>query len=244
MLKSPSPNGMKRKYLALDIETVKLVPAGVSDWKLYRPLGIACAATIATEQGCPRVWCGGRNHERPAKRMKCDEVRKLVRYLQEAVKNGHTIVTWNGVGFDFDVLAEESGLVEKCKQLARNHVDMMFHAFCQLGYGISLGAAAKGMGLAGKAGGMTGIDAPRLWAEDKQKQVFRYVAQDARTILALAERCESEHSFRWVTRSGRKRRLALPKGWLSVVLAQKLPEPITFWMTTPWSRQKFTAWLQ
>lgn len=235
---------MKRKYLALDIETVKLVPAGASDWRPYRPLGISCAATIAAEQECPKLWCGGRNRERPAKRMKRDEVRKLVRYLQEAVRNGHTIVTWNGVGFDFDILAEESGLVETCKQLARNHVDMMFHVLCQLGYGVSLSAAAMGMGLAGKVRGMTGIQAPSLWAEGKRNQVFQYVAQDARTTLAVAEKCETERLLCWETRSGRKRRITLPKGWLLVSSAQKLPEPITFWMTSPWSRQKFTAWLE
>lgn len=235
---------MKRRYLALDIETVKLVPANAPDWRLHRPLGVSCAATLATDQNEPEVWHGGRNYEHPTNRMTCHQLCKLVGYLEELVENGYTIVTWNGVGFDFDVLAEESGLIETCKRLGRGHVDMMFHVFCQLGYGISLGAAAKGMGLDGKAGGMTGIDAPRLWAERKRSQVLRYVAQDAQITLALAEKCESEHWLRWVTRSGRKRKMALPKGWLSVVSAQKLPEPITFWMTTPWSRQKFTAWLQ
>jgi hypothetical protein len=235
---------MKRRYLALDIETVKLVPADASDWRLYRPLGISCAATLATGQEGSEVWHGGRNHQRPTNRMNRDELCKLVVYLERLVKNGYTIVTWNGAGFDFDVLAEESGLAKTCKRLARSHVDMMFHVFCQLGYGISLGAVAKGMGLVGKTGGLTGNDAPRLWAERKRNQVFRYVAQDAQTTLALAERCESERWLRWVTRSGRKRQMALPKGWLSVGSAQKLPEPITFWMTAPWSRQKFTAWLQ
>jgi len=235
---------MKRKYLALDIETVKVVPLDASDWRLCRPLGISCAATLTTGQDAPKVWHGGRNSERPTSRMQRGELSKLVGYLERLVEEGHTIVTWNGVGFDFDVLAEESGLVETCKRLARSHVDMMFHILCQLGYCISLGAVAKGMGLAGKAGGMTGADAPRLWAEGKRQQVLRYVTQDAQTTLALAEMCESERVLRWVARSGRQRQMALPKGWLPVILAQRLPEPITFWMTAPLSRQKFTAWLR
>ena len=36
---------------------------------------------------------------------------------------------------------------------------MMFHILCKLGYGVSLDAAAKGMGLAGKT--MNGADAPK-----------------------------------------------------------------------------------
>ena len=31
-----------------------------------------------------------------------------MQYLATQVENGYTIVTWNGLGFDFDILAEES----------------------------------------------------------------------------------------------------------------------------------------
>jgi hypothetical protein len=49
------------------------------------------------------------------------------------VRARYTIVTWNGTGFDFDILAEESGMLAECKGLAVNHVDMMFHVLCRLG---------------------------------------------------------------------------------------------------------------
>ena len=51
------------------------------------------------------------------------------------------------MGFDLDVVAEESGMFQECRRMARNHVDMMFHLLCLLGYGVSLDSAAKGMGL-------------------------------------------------------------------------------------------------
>ena len=235
---------MKRRYLAFDLETVKLAPAGACDWRLYRPLWISCAGTFANGQSKPQVWHGGRSSKRPANRMNRSEVCKLVRYLERQVDDGYTIVTWNGLGFDFDVLAEESGMVEVCKRLARDHVDMMFHVLCQRGFGISLGSVAKGMGLKGKAEGMSGAEAPRLWVEGKRERVLQYVAQDVRTTLALAEICESERLLCWVTRSGRRRLMALPRGWFPVRAAQKLPEPNTFWMTSQWSREKFIAWLQ
>ena len=37
---------------------------------------------------------------------------------------------------------------------------------------------------------------------------------------------------------------ALPKGWLTVKDALRLPEPDTSWMDKPMSRANFTAWLQ
>ena len=73
------------------------------------------------------------------------EARALVKYLSKQVTAGYTILTWNGIRFDFDILAEESGMHAKCKLLALGHVDMMFHVLCQLGFGVSLNAAARGM---------------------------------------------------------------------------------------------------
>ena len=113
----------------------------------------------------------------------------------------------------------------------------MFHVLCQLGFGISLSAVAKGMGLPGKAEEMSGAVVPRFWAEGKRAQVLEYVAQDVRTTLALAEMYESERQLCWVTRSGRKRQMALRRGWFPVAAAQKLPQPITFWMTAQWPRE-------
>ena len=81
--------------------------------------------------------------------MSREEAAALVRYLSEQVEHGHTFVTWNGLGFDLDVLAEESGLFDCCRALALAHVDMMFHVLCRLGYGVSLDAAARGMGVTG-----------------------------------------------------------------------------------------------
>ena len=37
--------------------------------------------------------------------------------------------------------------------------------------------------------------------------------------------------------------MALPKGWLTVEVAGKLPEPDTFWMSEPGSRSDFTGWM-
>ena len=234
---------MGKKYLAFDIETANVQPPHVDDWKAYHPLGISCAATFLSGTVEPLLWCGGTKRVRPARQMNRQELQGLVDYLEKQVECGYKIVTWNGLGFDFEVLAEESGMLTKCRRLAIDHVDMMFHALCRLGYGISLDSAAKGMGLAGKHEDLTGILAPQLWAEGRRKEVLEYVAHDAKITLELAEICGTRGLLRWVTRSGRSRTLLLSNGWLPVRMAERLPTAGTSWMWPHWSRARFTAWL-
>jgi hypothetical protein len=230
---------MKRKFLAFDIETAKLMPEGAPNWRSCRPLGISCAATLLSDTDDLSLW-----HGAASDRMSQQEAADLVKYLKVKVGLGYTIATWNGVGFDFDILAEESGMLAECRELAVNHVDMMFHILCQLGFGVSLNAAAKGMGLEGKPEGMNGAMAPILWAEGKREVVLDYVAQDVRTTAALATACEDCAGLWWITKRGKARRMALPIGWLTVEQAEQLPEPDTSWMTDPWRRTDFTAWLR
>ena len=129
---------VRRKYLAFDIETTKIPPAG-EDWRSLRPLGISCAATWAVDSNQPLIWHGKRTGGGIADQLSLRDGSNLVDFLSEQVRRGYTIVTWNGVGFDFDVLAEESGKLNECRRLALNHVDMMFHVLCQIGHGIGLG---------------------------------------------------------------------------------------------------------
>lgn len=229
---------MKRKYLAFDIETAKVTPEGGSDWRPYRPLGISCAATLAADTDELILWQGATSDK-----LNREEAADLVEYLTTMVGCGYTIATWNGMGFDFDILAEESGMLPQCQDLAVNHVDMMFHILCRLGYGVSLNAAADGMGLEGKPEGMHGAMAPALWAEGKREAVLDYVAQDVRTTAELATQCEACGRLRWISKSGKLRCMKLPHGWLTATEAAELPEPNTSWMDEPWSRERFTAWL-
>jgi hypothetical protein len=231
--------GTTRKYLAFDIETASTAK---DDWRSCRPLGISCAATLSADADQPRLWHGGSDRACPADRMTREEASNLVHYLEDRTNEGFALLTWNGLGFDLDVLAEESGLLDACRCLAAAHVDMMFDIFCRLGHGIGLDAAARGMGLAGKLEGMKGADAPVLWAEGKREEVLRYVAQDVRTTLDLAQVCESRGELRWVARSGAVRGLDLPRGWLTVREALRLPLPDTPWMDSPWPRERFTGW--
>ena len=234
---------MSRKFLAFDIETAKDVPGDDFNWKPHRPLGISCAATLGVDSETPKLWHGRAGSGAPAPRMSRDEAAELVHYLREMVAAGYSIVTWNGLAFDFDILSEESGLAADCKKLAADHVDMMFHVFCIKGFPVGLDYAAQGCGVKGKPAGMSGIMAPQLWQRGEYQSVLDYVAQDVRTTLQLASLCEQRKSLGWLTRKGTRSDCPLPSGWLAVEQAMGLPKPDTSWMDKPMSRSHFTGWL-
>lgn len=234
---------MKPRYLAFDIETAKDIPGEDFIWRPHRPLGISCAATLTSDLDQPVLWHGKMQNGSPAPRMSRDDAQELVQYLVKMATEGYKILTWNGLGFDFDILAEESDAAAPCRECALGHVDMMFHAFCFLGYPIALEKAAQGMGLPGKPAGMSGVKAPKLWAEGQFNKVLDYVAQDVRVTLQIAQACEQRGSLQWITRKGTPSSMPLKSGWFSVKEALRLPMPDTSWMSASIPRRDFTAWL-
>jgi hypothetical protein len=235
---------IQAKYLAFDIETATILPDVASDWLRHRPLGISCAATLANDETSPRVWHGKTAEGSPAGRMQQHEAAQLVEYLARMTSDGYRILTWNGLAFDFNILAEESAKRDVCRRLAWDHVDMMFHVFCMQGFRVALDKAAQGMGLPGKTEGMSGILAPQLWAEGRHQEVLDYVGQDVRVTLSLAQKCQQSRRFRWVTQKGTRQSLDLTDGWLPAKAAYLLPKPDTSWMRNPASRDEFIAWLR
>jgi len=233
---------VKQRFLAFDIETAKLLPEQVPDLLSHRPLGITCAAVVDMEGPHERLW-HGRASESFAAKMSRVEAQELVHDLAQLVEEGYTLLTWNGLGFDFNILAEESGLQIECERLALAHVDMMFHVVCTKGFPLALDKVAQGMGLPGKPSGMSGSKAPALWASGHQQEVLDYVVGDCRTTLAVARAAEKRGSIEWVTMRGSRATMALPNGWLAADQAMKLPLPDTSWMRTPLTRESFTSWI-
>ncbi len=232
-----------RRLLAFDVETAKIVPEFGGDLLAHRPLGIACAVATANDLPQPFIWHGRDADRRPASRMTREEAAELVHDLSALTSQGYTLVTWNGLGFDFDVLAEESGLIADCARLTTGHVDMMFHVFCALGYPVSLQKAAEGMRVPGKKAGVSGANAPVMWAAGRYSEVLDYCIQDARLTLQLAETCEHRKQLTWVTRRGTLSQMPLPHRWLTVQEACVLPLPDTSWMSNPIPRDRFLRWL-
>jgi hypothetical protein len=231
-----------KNYLAFDIEIAAVIPDGLDSWAMYRPYGITCAATLAVD-GTSTSWYGKTTDGGFADRMSRIEVIRLIEFLEEEVSSGKTLLTWNGVGFDLDVLAEESMLQAACSRLALNHVDMMFHLFCLKGFALGLDKAAKGMGLPGKSHDVGGANAANFWREGRQRDVLEYVHQDVVTTLGVALAVDKTRMLSWNSNRGLDQFLPFPDGWLTVIEAQRLPEPDTSWMDNPWKRSKFTGWI-
>ena len=205
---------MACRYLAFDIETATDVPGDDFNWRPHRPLGISCAATLASDMDQPLLWYGKTLDGSPEKRMSREDAQGLVQYLSKMAADGFRIVTWNGLGFDFDILAEESGDAASCRECALGHVDMMFQVFCSLGYPVALEKAAQGMGLPGKPPGMSGSKAPSLWAQGRFKEVLEYVAQDVRMAMEIAQTWRAAPEIR-VDHAQRHQEFPTPGGWLA-----------------------------
>jgi hypothetical protein len=236
---------MSRRFLAFDIETAAVLSEEqFQNRERHRPLGITCVAAQASDATEPTVWDARQAGGGTSERMTSAQLAEFVEYLRRMSAQGYTLLTWNGTGFDWDILAEGSGCLATCRELATNHVDMMFHVFCELGYPVALEKAAQGHGIAGKPQGMAGFLAPQMWAQGRHQQVIDYVAQDVRITLEVAHASEARRSFRWMTRKGTKSSMPLPNGWLSVESALRLPEPDTSWMADPIPRARFTKWLR
>lgn len=226
------------KYVLFDLETELI--EGPLDLDRYVP-AITVGATLSSE-GALDLW-----HDRDESGAATGQLlsrtgaQELVRYLQERAAQGYHPVTWNGSGFDFRVLAQASGLVPGCAALAWDHVDMMFWLHCRKGFSVALDRAARAVGTT-KLGGLSGADAPRLWAAGEYDQVMAYVAQDVRMLGAVYEAARQARALRWINTRGRESRA---DGELCLVReAYRLPMPDTSWMTRPpWSRERFVGWM-
>lgn len=211
-----------------------------SDWKAWRPLGISCAATL-TSDGELRTWTtkdeSGLGY---AERMMPGDMQAMADYLQDAQQNGYPVVTWNGLQFDFDVLAEECQDIDywhMCAQMALDHIDPMFQFYCHHGYPVGLDAVAKGLGLAGKTEGMHGDLAPVYWRQglEKQESVLEYVSQDVRTTAEVYTEIIKRGKLHWITSRG----VPSKAPWRPIMRGQRLltclecldlPLPDTSWM--------------
>jgi hypothetical protein len=232
-----------KRYLGFDIEIAKVLPDGVTDLLAHKPLGISCAAAVASDLAAPLVWHGRDASGKPGGQMSAAEVASMLEELERLTASGYTIVTWNGAAFDFPVVADECGLVQRCAALTAGHVDMLFQAVCTLGHYISLKKAAEGMKLPGKTEGMSGILAPTMWAEGRCQEVIDYCVQDSRLTLALADAAERAGHLRWITMRGSPKQFDVAPGWLTVREAVRLPLPDTSWMTSPPSRGDLLGWM-
>ena len=234
--------------IAFDLEIAKSIPKGVN-WDDYRPFGITCAATVFDDDSDnPHIWplvMPMREKTYESQLLPC-QVDDIIQFLHWHFRDSQQIVTWNGLRFDFRVLAEEgsSESFEMCKEMALNHIDIGFHMLCERGFMIGLDTAAKALGLAGKLEGMTGKGAPSMWRKDRKSQdiVLEYVAQDARTTMEVYQEIVKRGKIEWVGHKGGKlwwKPGMVDSRLLAVQEALKIRTP-----RRSWSRRKCYEWAE
>jgi hypothetical protein len=241
--------------VAFDMEIAKPVPDG-TDLLAHRP-GIACAALAREGERQPLVMFDPDEMPQlfdPATRaMTQAGATQVLAALDAAVGQGDTIVTWNGAGFDFRLLADETGRQPDCVRLALNSVDMMFQILCDRGHPLALDRALRGMALPSKVEQVTlndgrtahidGADAPRLWQQGEYRAVMAYCAGDVDRTLALAVACQQRRRLAWLSQRGRRNELSLGTRWLTVRECLALPLPDTSWMDRPILREDVLKWM-
>ena len=231
------------KLISFDLEIAKLLPAQVDNLFNHAPLGISCAAVAHDEV---KFWHGHPQLSR-------EDNQKLVQDLMAYTADGYTFVTWNGCGFDFRVLAQESGMVEECGELALNHVDLMLLVTFKKGWFLGLDKALKGANIAGKVheltlkngemlSEMSGALAPKLWADGETDAVLTYLRGDVEQTLALAENVTETRKIRWTSGRGKPQSVAVPR-LLTVRECFDIREPDTSWMSNPPQREDFVEWI-
>ena len=135
--------------------------------------------------------------------------------------DGYTIVTWNGLGFDFPVLADESGLLDRCIHLAENHIDLHFHTAGFLGF-VSLPNTDEGLGLRWKTEGVYDAPISALWAAGRHWEVIDYCIRHVVATLRLSVAGREVKRVSWISANGTQSSIDLPRGWLPVSEARSL----------------------
>lgn len=241
--------------ISFDLEIAEEVTG--SDWKSFRPLGITCAAAMFKNKSEVCKFYYNTSNGRLPK----NEASEMVDDMLANVSEGYTLVTVNGLGFDFDVLAEESGRYEDCAKLAMDHhVDLMLLPLCRHGWPVGLQAFAEGTRIQGKLKQVTlkdgsihedmnGAAAPELWARGEYQAVLDYLKDDVRSTLEVAQVSLETGFLRWVSRKGRLWEMMLPikdgEPYLPTVReCLGWPVPDTSWMDNPIRREDLVAWMK
>lgn len=177
--------------LYLDIETTQKIP---EDWnKSPTCIPIAC---MAYKIG--KLTHVVHNKDNIGEAMTNQQVVQIIEDLIKYTKL-HTLVTFNGSGFDVRLLAEYAkvknggprGLYEEVREMNLNrHIDLMFLAVCVRGHPVSLQKTCDAMGVGSKSLAGGGLEAVVLWnlGGESITRVLEYNKQDVELLSLLYQK--------------------------------------------------------
>ena len=222
------------KCVGFDIEIANVLRK-FATWKEHRPLVLTCIGLAPSDGEAIAYY----NPEGYISRNRAIEI---VLKLQWYAHKGYKIITWNGLGFDWVLLADTSGMKQECRRLAmsESHVDVMFNMFMALGYGVGLGTACKETIGRGKL--MSGKDAPTEWKDGDRLQVLEYVKADAILTREIYQylSLQAKPLIKWRTRKGygNLKQMRAASDWnptwsVHHTLNVSPPPPLATFMTDP-----------
>lgn len=230
-------------FVAFDIETDGLFESEIP------PSITCCAAHIVGDREHVRTF-----HSEYAPAMTPRDIAGVVEYLYALHIAGVTVVTFNGAGFDFRVVAahleHDADALEKVKVLARQHVDLMFEFACRHGYYASMNSFSEGCGLTQKTG--KGCDAIEAWSGEtatlaSRDGVLAYCANDVKCLAELYRHIVANGEAHRMTKAGNRRAAPFSKPPASVDEAVAIFEsapPDCSWMSDPPDVVGAVAWLR
>lgn len=232
------------KLASFDIELATPLPENNRD--KIGDLEISCAAIAIDDQDEIEIYAGD-----PA--LSADQSNALIEDLHNLQSEGYGIVTWNGCGFDFPVLANNGEALGPCSELALSHHDLMLFITFQKGWYLSLDKALTGAGLQGKLKevalsdgtileDMDGAMAPELWSKGEREAVIEYLKQDVRQQLELGKWIAKNKKVCWTSNGGNPWSLPVPE-FYSVEECFNFPLPDVSWMDNPPRRSDFVSWM-
>ena len=240
-----------KPFVAWDLEVARL-PRDINNWKADRPLGITCAATYLHNETETEILTFPHDSSSAQKEWDTIMADYFYSYLMFCAEQGYLVVAFNSTSFDWQVLqdAVSEKYKDELEKFTLSHsIDILLPMVFERGYAPGLNAYAEALGVKGKEkGGVTGKDAPRMWAEGKYKEVLSYVKQDAiatgEAWMALVAR---KNLPPWITKKGYRSKSGYRYDWtgdriLTPIECKDLPEPDIWGNFTPWHREKYLEW--
>ena len=136
---------MNRKYLAFDIETAKILPEDFGELLAHRPLGICCLSHVDKRWRRASTFLFQRTRRHSSRSN--DPTRLIyIRWLPSRSNHITDVQSWRWTDWDLTLMSSPRnpivGMTAGTWHV--HHVDMLFHIFCEKGFGVGLNAAAKG----------------------------------------------------------------------------------------------------
>lgn len=206
------------KIASFDLESAQTIPDVVQyEDQHFVDLGITCAA-VALCDCSSDDWSDTDNvvfwHSSDINRLDKADCCEIVHDCMALVKEGYTFLTWNGAGFDFKLLAVQSGMFKECAEIAYwHHIDMMLYPVFIKGHYLGLQKCLDGIGREGKLTvttlndgtvieNMKGAVAPDMWAKGEFNAVLEYLNYDVCEPLALLQHMHNKKRIQWISAAG------------------------------------------